>query len=356
VEHDRERPVSAAPAADPALPSLKEDNCIRAQRRKQLFVAQENLRRYIEKFGVNHVGVLTITTSTECWSSVAFQKKWHSFRSNIVVRLFATGMWVRERQPRTGNWHCHAIVNFGHDIRTSFPFDQVEHRFYANVDPALRAIWKQLRQKAEVYGFGRTELLPIRQNAAGCSRYLTKYLSKSFVTEKAFGEEKGRLFGVWGKVRFVHSGFDWVANRIMRKRKAWLAATADLNDIVAFTGLYGPRWWLMIGDALMKVIMPVEYYQIQRNGSYEWDDIGWFAYQRDLGRYTDLVSDEARRRQSLFDFYCAEGAVFHMSPSQAARYAMNRIGYLERDGREVDPQMIFDLEAAIERTRKNSSS
>ena len=31
---------------------------------------------------------------------------------------------------------------------------------------------------------------------------------------------------------------------------------------------------------------------------------------------------------------------------------MNRLGFLEREGRQLDPQMFLDLEAAIERTKK----
>jgi hypothetical protein len=36
----------------------------------------------------------------------------------------------------------------------------------------------------------------------------------------------------------------------------------------------------------MRVILPIEYYQVQNNGVYEWDDIGWFGYQEDLGSRT----------------------------------------------------------------------
>jgi len=341
-----------ATAPLPRLPCLQSDNCIRTSRRKQLFVAQENIRLYIEKFGENNVGVLTITMPSECLEAREFQKKWHSFRTNVVKKLFKTGMWVRERQSRTGNWHSHTVVDLGRDVRTGFQFDEVRKRRYVNVDPGLRDIWKQLRQKAEVYGFGRTELLPIKRSGKGCARYLTKYLSKSFVSEKSIGEEQCRLFGVWGGVRFVYSQFDWVSNRIMRKRKAWLAHTAALRDAEGFRSLYGPLWWFLIGEALMKVVLPIEYYQVQKNGVYEWDDLGRFAYQEDLGRYADLASDEARHRQSIFDFYSVEGAVFGFSPGKAARYAMNRLGYLERDGRDPDPQVFLDLEAAIERTRK----
>jgi hypothetical protein len=339
-------------APPPRLPCLKTDNCIRTSRRKQLFVGQENMRLYIEKFGENNVAVLTITTPSQCLSAAEFQRRWHSLRSNVLPDLFATGMWVRERQARTGNWHSHAIVDLGRDVRTGFPFEEVKRGFYANVDAELRKTWKRLRDRVGKYGFGRTELLPIKQNGAGCARYLTKYLGKALISEKAPGEERCRLFGVWGGVRFVYARFDWVSNRIMRRRKAWLATTAGLSDLEGFKALYGNRWWFVIGEALLKVILPVEYYQLLRDGVFQWDDVGWFAYQEDLGRYADLGSDDARRRQSVFDFFLVEGVAFGYSPAQAARYAMNRMGYLERDGRQLDSQIFLDLEAAIERTRK----
>jgi hypothetical protein len=180
-------------------------------------------------------------------------------------------------------------------------------------------------------------------------------LGKAFVTEKCIGEEKCRLFGVWGGVRFVHGRFDWVSSRILRRRKQWLADTHELAGPEKFQALYGPRWWFVIGDALMKIILPIAYYQIHNNGVLEWDDIGWFAYQQDLGRYADLDSDEARRRQSLFDFYCVEGAAFDMSPGQAARYAMGRIGYLETEGRELDRQSYLALHQHSGRRASNCS-
>jgi hypothetical protein len=352
---DRNRPDAVAPATAPALPSLQTDNCIRTSRRKQSFVAQENIRLYIEKFGVNNVGVLTITMPSECLSARKFQETWHSFRTNVIVRMFPTGMWVRERQPRTGNWHSHAVVDLGRDIRTHFPFDQVSARFYANVDSELRETWGRLREKAARYGFGRTELLPIKQNALGCARYLTKYLTKSFVSEKIFGEEQCRLFGVWGGVRFVHSSFDWTSNRIFRKRKLWLARTAGCDDVAGFNGLYGPRWWFVIGEELLKVILPTEYYQVLRNGVYEWDNLGWFAYQKDLGRYPNIESDGARRIQSLIDFHYAEGIIWKMPPERARRYAVNRVLKSQQGSEDLNRQTLLKLEAEIKRTKKNSS-
>jgi hypothetical protein len=106
----------------------------------------------------------------------------------------------------------------------------------------------------------------------------------------------------------------------------------------------------------MKVILPIEYYQVLRDGVYEWDNLGWFAYQEDLARYANIEPDGARQRQSLIDFHYAEGIIFGFSPERAKRYASNRVVKSERDGGGLDRQTVLDLEAAIARTEKNCSS
>ena len=333
----------------PRLPCLKADNCIRTHGRKQLFIAQENIRLFIEKFGVNNVGILTITTPSKCLSAKAFQAKWHPFRSNVISRLFGEGMWVRERQPRTGNWHAHAVVNLGWDIRSCFPFAQVSKGFYANVDRKLRSLWKQLREKAERYEFGRTELLPIKSNGEGFSIYVTKYLGKALVSDKSEGEERCRLFGIWGGVRFAHSPFDWVSNRILRKRKAWLAADSDCANEHEFRMMFGSRWWQYIGQALMNVILPEEYYQVPVNGSLVFDELGWWHYQRDLQKFDGIESEADRITHSRFLLYCAHGMMLFGNRTQSLQYAMRRIGYEPTELWPVNRQRWLELGHAIER-------
>jgi hypothetical protein len=341
----------AALAALPRLPCLKADNCIRT-RRKQLFVAQENIRLFIEKFGPNNVGVLTITTPSGCLSARDFQAKWHPFRTNVIARMFRAGMWVRERQPRTGNWHAHAIVNLGWDIRTGFPFDQVTKGFYANVDSKLRKLWKELREKAKRYEFGRTELLPIKQNGIGCAVYLTKYLGKALLSDKSEDEERCRLFGIWGRVRFVYSGFDWVSNRILRKRKAWFATDSGLQTEEEFRRMFGARWWHFLGHELASVIIPTEYYQVRENGELVFDELGWRHYQADLQRFEGIESVEDRITHSRFLLYCAHGMMLYGNRVQALQHAMRRIGYNIPETPAVDPQVLLDFEAAIERIKR----
>ena len=40
-------------------------------------------------------------------------------------------------------------------------------------------------------------------------------------------------------------------------------------------GCFGSRWWEFIGPALMNVILPEEYYQVQPNGKMVFDKLGW---------------------------------------------------------------------------------
>src|SRR2546429_1307091 len=43
-----------------------------------------------------------------------FQRRWNSLMTNFVRRLWKSGVWVRERQMRTGNWHGHALRSEEH--------------------------------------------------------------------------------------------------------------------------------------------------------------------------------------------------------------------------------------------------
>ena len=241
---------------------------------------------------------------------------------------------------------AHCIVNLGLDFKTGFPFAQVEKKFYANVAPWIRELWKELREMAEKYGFGRIELLPLKHSGKACARYLTKYLAKAMNSEKSEGEEKCRLFGIWGKVRFVNSKFSWVSSRIIEKRKEWLAADSGLADKSQIKQMFGPHWWHHLGNPLLNIIMPVEYYQIRVNGELVWDDLGRTAYETDLAKYSDLPNDEDKVRQSLYDFYSAHANyMFRGEPEQAHEYVMNRLGYKLKPAPQIttDSQLYFDI-------------
>ncbi|PYJ17612.1 MAG: hypothetical protein DME96_05445 [Verrucomicrobia bacterium] len=304
----------------PRLPCLQSDNCIRTSRRKQLFVAQENLRLYIWKHGEQNIGSLTVTAA-DCLEAADFQSKWHSYL-NALKKIFATGMWTRERQPRSGNWHAHAGVNVGWDIKTDFPRDQVQRGFYANVDPRLRQVWRYLREKATSHGFGRVELLPLKYSGAACARYFTKYLAKSLSSEKCSGEEKCRLFGVWGGVRFAYGRFTFLRSRITQKRKQWLAEILELSDETKLGEALGARWWFHFGRALCEVIMPEDFYKVGPRANRHFDDLGLRALERDWAAWPGVPSEDLMMRSQFNLFYDIGIRFFGRHSSQALDYAL----------------------------------
>jgi len=355
VEDDRERPDAVASATAPALPSLKKDNCISNGKYRSVFVAQENIRLFIWKTGEQNVGALTVTAA-DCVEVRAFQEKWHSLL-NALKKELPCGMWTRERQPRSGNWHAHAAVNVGWDVKSGFPRDQVAKGFYANVDPRLRQLWKFLREKAASRGLGRVELLPLKYSGTACARYFTKYLTKALPSEKLRGDEKCRLFGVWGGVRFVHSRFSFLSSRIVQKRKLWLVGELQLDDVAQLPQVLGPHWWFHFGASLFEVIMPVEFYKVGPPHDRRWDSVGLSAFARDCAAWPGPALEDSIN-QSRFSLFREIGAhLFGPQSREALQFAMNRMAQPATPVApiELDPQLILTLEAAIERTRRNSS-
>lgn len=163
--------------------------------------------------------------------------------------------------------------------------------FYANVDPRLRALSRFLREKAASHGFGRVELLPLKYSGAACARYFTKYLTKAVGSDKLVGEERCRLFGIWGGRRFVYSRFSFRSSRILQRKKEWLAATLGYNS-PAEIGNITPHWWFHFGRVLSDVILPLEYYAVQTKDGLHWDEVGLAALQRDWPRWPDRPSED----------------------------------------------------------------
>jgi hypothetical protein len=300
---------------------------------------------FIWKAGEQNVGALTVTAA-ECLEVREFQDKWHSYL-NALKKQLPVGMWTRERQPRSGNWHAHAAVDVGWDIKSEFPRDQVAKGFYVNVNPKLRSLWKYLREKAARHGFGRVELLPLKYSGAACARYFTKYLTKAVASEKAAGDEKCRLFGSWGGMRFVYPRFSFLSSRIVQKRKVWLADALELQSPAEIPAMLGAHWWYHFGAALREVIMPAEFYQVGPSDNLRWDEIGLRALARDWAAWPGAPSDDLMLR-SQFNLFRDIGSFLYSNSWEALRFAMDKVakpdpvpnGHSECP---VDAQLTFEL-------------
>jgi hypothetical protein len=120
----------------------------------------------------------------------------------------------------------------------------------------LPAIWKDLRERLKSYAFRRFELVPIRTNQDGISKYLAKYLAKGLTAKKPNGR-RVRLWAISRKVqRAVRMPFAWVSTggRLWRKKVAMFAEHFRCRDFEDVRRLAGPSWAHHLKDSIAALI------------------------------------------------------------------------------------------------------
>ena len=165
------------------------------------YALQENVRLLCQDWGLERLGFLTLTFADHVTDIKEAQRRFNSLRTHILSVRYAHGISVVERQ-KSGRIHFHILAVCSGDVRTGFNWDAVKRGDYQSANPLLRSEWAFWRKTSPDYGFGRTELLPIKANAEAISRYLGKYIGKHLLTRNP--EDKGaRLV----RCRFSRFGF-----------------------------------------------------------------------------------------------------------------------------------------------------
>jgi hypothetical protein len=156
-------------------------------RRSQRFRALElelNLEGLARFYGLERLGLLTLTFSDDVQEVDEASKRFRSLRAHALDGRYATWAAVVERTKK-GRVHFHLPVVCPVDIRTGFDFEAMKQRDYRSACGWLRAEWEYWREKSEAYGFGAwVELKPIRTDASSIGRYIGKYLVKQFGTRR----------------------------------------------------------------------------------------------------------------------------------------------------------------------------
>jgi hypothetical protein len=201
-----------------------------------------NVQRLITKeaSSVNHVGFLTLTFPDNVTDHKEAHERFRSFRTNYLSKHPSFGSWVhvKERQKR-GAWHYHIIVVLKGDIRSGVNWDELSRGVYRSANPYLKSLWQDLRENLQKYGFGRSELLPIRSNEEAMARYIGKYISKHMGSRT--DSDKG--------VRLVNYSRDWVRNSV---RFAWNTDNAHewRRKLSLFAGYIGCSEFYQISEKL----------------------------------------------------------------------------------------------------------
>ena len=158
------------------------------QHRKTAFILKESVQLISERFPLESIGFLTLTFAQHITCPKQAQKRLNSLISNVIKPRYHEYLGVMERQ-KSGRIHYHLLIAMDIDIRTGFNFDEVSDNNYSSVSKNLRDEWSFWRSTARKYGFGRTELLPIKSNLEAMAKYVGKYIAKH--VESRVEEDKG---------------------------------------------------------------------------------------------------------------------------------------------------------------------
>jgi hypothetical protein len=130
------------------------------------------------------------------------------------------------------------------DIKTGVNFEEIKNGNYRSAGPYLRAEWAFWRNAAKKYGFGRTELMPIKSTADGIARYVGKYIQKNLDCRTAADKGARLVSYSKGAGKVKAGGFAWNSPRAWLWRKK-LGQVADKCGITNYNELkltFGARW------------------------------------------------------------------------------------------------------------------
>jgi len=175
-------------------------------RKRSAETLYSNVKRLIDtSSSLGHVGFLTLTFPDNVTDHKESYKRFRSFNSHYLAPSPHFGEWVcvKERQSR-GAWHYHLVIQVSHDLRSGFNFEEIEKGNYRSANSFLRMIWRDLRENLPKYGFGRSELLPVKSNQDAMARYIGKYISKGIGSRTE--NDRG--------VRLVNYSKGWIKNSV----------------------------------------------------------------------------------------------------------------------------------------------
>lgn len=208
-----------------------------------------NVAAMVEKYGVDRVGFLTLTFADHVLDPKEAQRRFNSLKTNILSKRYAQVIRVMERQ-KSGRIHYHLLVVLPDDIRTGADFDAFALRDYKSANNHLRREWAYWRKTAGNYGFGRTELMPIRSNAQAMGAYVGKYISKH-IGQREERDKGVRLVEYTKGARMASTRYtstDFGATQWRRKLYTFVHLTRCSHPGEPVTGLaslkriYGPKW------------------------------------------------------------------------------------------------------------------
>lgn len=230
------------------LKNTDKTNILSANNKRTAHVLYESVRLMCGKYGLDKVGFLTLTFADHILDPMEAQRRLNSLLTNIIKPRYQDYLGVMERQ-KSGRIHYHFLVALDVDIRTGFNFDQASNGVYKSASNYLRSEWAFWRGTSKAYGFGRTELMPIKSSTEAIGRYVGKYISKHIECRNQ--EDRGvRLvrYSRGARAGTTKFQFNTIGSAQWREKIKQFAVMVsdfkkvDVNNISDLSKVLGVRW------------------------------------------------------------------------------------------------------------------
>jgi hypothetical protein len=224
-----------------------------AGHKKTAFALKVNVLWLIERHGLERIGFLTLTFARHIVSYKEAQKALHSLMTGVLRVRYPEYIIVMERMT-SGRIHYHLLVVMAEDIRTGFDFAAVKRGDYRSASVYLRREWSFWRETAPKYGFGRTELLPIKKTAEGVAKYVGKYVAKH-IGQRLAEDKSARLVRYSRGTNRAGTRFSWVSPGAMmwRAKLGAFCRMLNLNSDnyqVFLKEWFGRNWVYVLGPVI----------------------------------------------------------------------------------------------------------
>lgn len=255
LERGEAASLSMSHNSDGGTPSVTPDLPFRltGSQAKTAFALRQNAERMIAEAGLTAIGFLTLTVGNEgtegfrqVWDAAEASRRINNLNRHFLPSICSRAIIVTERH-KSGAIHFHLLIALrgSPDIRTGYDFDAARRGDYSYACPALKALWKRLREELPGYGFGRAELEPVRKTGEAVACYVSKYVEKNLFNRLADDRRKKlvRYLG-WNKEQLKPNEFSWATPRACawRTNARNLASLAGVRDRGEVAACFGPRW------------------------------------------------------------------------------------------------------------------
>lgn len=258
---------------------------LRGHHKKSAEALKVNTEQFCIRNGINNCAFFTLTFPTKVRDAKELSRRFANLRTGVLSKRY--GEWLRVyEQHADGGWHAHLLIDMGVDVRTGFDWKSFlaacelngEARFFRKVGEHavaerkkkeaaeltklyaksatedLRREWAFWRRTAKKYGFGRTELVPIRSTEEAIGKYLGKYIGKNLEVRNK-GSKGVRLVAVSKNARRASCQWSWNTPGafLWRAKLATWAGLMGIRDMSRIKDDFGSGWVWKWADAIMGI-------------------------------------------------------------------------------------------------------